>query len=94
MNDGLTVVRTKTHKHGKGKLKQISFADTFTPPKSGWMFPSRAKAQAGHVCYHAVYSQIKRCAPLFLKHLQRQGRTHSPEVAKLRPHSGLLLVWF
>lgn len=92
MKHGITTERTKKHKHGKGKEKKITFQDKYTVPEKGWMFPARAKATAGHVCYHAVYAQIKRAAPLFLKHLKQQGKKHSPDVGKLRPHSGHVVV--
>ena len=91
MKDGLAVSQTKRHKHGKGRLKKVTFENKYTVPKTGWMFPSRQKSKTPHLCYHAVYTQVKRCAPLFLQSLQRHGKKHSPDVARLRPHSGLVL---
>ena len=92
MTKGISVNRTKKHKHGKGKGKRVTFENTYKPPKDGCMFPSRRSATVPHVCYHAVYLQVKKAAPLFLKRLKEQGGAHSPEVGRLRPHSGLLLA--
>jgi integrase len=88
MSKGISVTRTKKHKHGKGRKKQITSEDCYQPPKKGWMFPSRKGSTTPHLCYHAVYAQVKKAAPLFLKYLKEQKKKHSPEIASLRPHSG------
>ena len=91
MTHGISVERTKKHKHGQGRRKTVTFENTYKPPEQGWMFPSRRGSRVPHVCYHAVYLQVKKAAPLFLKQLKEQGGKHSPEIARLRPHSGAVL---
>jgi hypothetical protein len=82
--EGVSVVRQRKHKHG-----QTSFKEVFKLPKKGYLFKSRRKAGAKHLGYHAVYAHIKREAPRFLRHLQKEKKPMwIPEIAKLRPHSG------
>ena len=86
--NGLTVMREKGHKHGKGGKKQIVIKDVYKPPKKGYLFPARKKAKKGHLHYHAVYDHVRREAPKFVEFLRKSGKQWSAEVAKLRPHSG------
>ena len=88
LRHGISSVRTKKHKHGKGKRKMISIKQTYVIPKSGYMFPSRKKAVRPFLHYHAVYDHVRRQAPKFLAHLQKTQQQWGPEIAKLRPHSG------
>jgi len=85
---GITCTRQKKHKHGKGKKKMISIKETYVIPKTGHIFRSRTKATHPFLHYHAVYDHVRREAPKFLKHLQKNQKQWGPEVAKLRPHSG------
>ncbi|CAJ1381067.1 unnamed protein product [Effrenium voratum] len=62
--------------------------DTYKVPESGFLFTSRKNAKNDHVHYHAVYSHIKKQAPLFLQHLRDNNKNWQQEYAKLRPHSG------
>ena len=88
LKKGVTCKRTRGHKHGKGTSKQITFQDTYSIPCTGYIFPSRKNAKRPYMCYHAVYNQVRREAPRFLKQLQANGKQWGPEIAKLRPHSG------
>ena len=88
LRQGITSIRRKKHKHGKGKQKTISVKDTYVIPKTGYIFPSRKKATHPFLHYHAVYDHVRRQAPKFLQHLQKEQQQWGPEVAKLRPHSG------
>ena len=88
LKKGVTCKRTRGHKHGKGMSKQITFQDTYSIPCTGYIFPSRKNAKRPYMCYHAVYNQVRRQAPRFLKQLQANGKQWGPEIAKLRPHSG------
>lgn len=85
---GVTVRRTRGHKHGKGVRKTIAHEVHWNIPKAGHIFGSRAKASKQHLHYQAVYNAVKREAPKFAKYLAAQGKPVPPEVAKLRPHSG------
>jgi integrase len=87
-SQGVSVKRTKRHKHAKGKAKTIEVEDVFHLPKSGYLFKSRKNASCPHLHYHAVYDHIRREAPKFLQHLQKSNKRWSSEIAKLRPHSG------
>ena len=86
--EGVSVTRTKRHKHAKGRAKTIQVKDEFHLPKSGYLFKSRKNANCPHLHYHAVYDHIRREASKFLQHLQKTDRHWSSEIAKLRPHSG------
>lgn len=93
---GYTVKREKGHKHGKAgnekkkkkKKKVIELEDTYILPESGFLFTSRKKAKNGHLHYHAIYSHVKKQAPLFLQHLKDSNKNWEQEYARLRPHSG------
>ena len=85
---GVTCLRTKGHKHGKGNRKTIKYEEHWEIPKSGYIFRSRTKATRGHLHYQAVYTAVKREAPKFAKHLAESGMPVGTDVAKLRPHSG------
>ena len=86
--DGITSLRQKKHKHGKGKNKMIAVKQTYFIPKTGYMFPSRKKATQPFLHYHVVYDHVRRQAPKFLAHLQKTQKQWGPEIGKLRPHSG------
>ena len=58
MTHGISVERTKKHKHGQGRRKTVTFENTYKPPDQGWMFPSRRGSRVPYVCYHAVYLQV------------------------------------
>ncbi len=88
LRDGIRSVRRRGHKHGRGRAKTIELHETYSPPKSGFLFPSRSKAKRPYLHYHAVYDHVRRQAPKFLAHLQRHGKQWDAAVAKLRPHSG------
>ena len=88
LKKGVACKRTRGHKHWRGTSKQITFQDTYSIPCTGYIFPSRKNAKLPYMCYHAVYGQVRREAPRFLKHLQANGKQWGPEIAKLRPHSG------
>lgn len=85
---GISSIRKKKHKHGKGEHKTISIKETYVIPKTGYIFPSRKKAARPFLHYHAVYDHVRRQAPNFLAHLQKTQKQWGPEIAKLRPHSG------
>jgi hypothetical protein len=86
--NGVTVMREKRHKHGKGPAKRIQIKDVYKPPMHGFLFQARSNASRKHLHYHAVYDHIRREAPKFMKFLKTSGKQWSAEVAKLRPHSG------
>ena len=88
LRNGISCVRRKKHKHGKGKKKEITLKETYTFPKKGYLFPSRKGAKMPFLHYHAVYDHVRRQAPKFLQYLTKAGKEWGPEVAKLRPHSG------
>ena len=93
LKNGYTVKREKGHKHGtiksgSKKRKVIEVEDTYKVPESGFLFTSRKNAKNDHVHYHAVYSHVKKQAPLFLQHLRDNNKNWQQEYAKLRPHSG------
>ena len=88
LHQGISTIRMKKHKHGKGKQKTISIKDTYVIPKTGYIFTSRKGAKTPYLHYHAVYAHAHRQAPKFLAHLQKTKKQWGPEIAKLRPHSG------
>jgi integrase len=88
LRSGITALRTRGHKHGKGTRKTITYKDHWDIPGAGYIFCSRTKASKGHLHYQAVYAAVKREAPKFARFLAQQGKPVSPEVARLRPHSG------
>lgn len=88
LRDGVYAKRSRSHKHGKGPKKQVSFTEHFIIPGEGYIFRARANACKGHLHYQAVYSHIKREALRFAKFLKDECQPVSPEVMKLRPHSG------
>lgn len=88
LRDGITVERTKRHKHGKGRKKNVTTKTVFKLPTSGYIFRSRAKAKAQHLHYMAVYSHVRKQAPKFYKHLKKLGEKVCEDAAMLRPHSG------
>ena len=88
LREGISSIKKKKHKHGKGKRKEITIKMTYHIPKTGYMFPSRKKASRPFLHYHAVYDHVRKQAPKFLAHLQKTEEQWGPEVAKLRPHSG------
>ena len=93
LKNGYTVKREKGHKHGtiksgSKKRKVIEVEDTYEVPESGFLFTSRKNAKNDHVHYHAVYSHVKKQAPLFLQYLKDNNKNWQQEYAKLRPHSG------
>lgn len=88
LQDGISVSRTRRHKNGKGKKKLITHTDNFKLPTSGYIFKARAKAKMPHLHYMAVYTQVRKQAPKFYKHLKATGERVCEDVAKLRPHSG------
>ena len=83
IKEGIAVSRQKGHKYGTREVTEL-----FQLPAKGFIFKSRAKADQSHLHYHAVYDHIRRQAPKFLDHLQKEGKQWRPEIAKLRPHSG------
>lgn len=85
---GISAVRHKKHKHGRGKKKEIVLKEIYHFPKKGYLFPSRKGAKMPFLHYHAVYDHVRREAPKFLAYLAKAGKQWSPEIAKLRPHSG------
>ena len=88
LKDGIRTQRMLKHKHGKGAKGLIKKEEHFVLPTSGYIFKSRSKASQQHLHYHAIYDHVRRQAPLFEKHLAAIGEPVSPEVARLRPHSG------
>ena len=88
LRQGISSIRQKKHKHGKGEDKTIAIKETYVIPKTGYIFPSRKKATRPFLHYHAVYDHVRREAPKFLVHLQKTKKQWGPEIAKLRPHSG------
>ncbi len=86
--NGVTAMRQKRHKHGKGPKKSINVKDVYKPPKKGYLFQARSKAKRAHLHYQAVYAHIRREAPKFLRALQKDNKPWSADIAKLRPHSG------
>ena len=86
--NGIQTTRVIKHKHGKGKKKAIEKKDTFKIPTEGYIFTSRKGAKKAHLHYHAIYDHVVRQAPRFMKHLQAAGEKVSPELGKIRPHSG------
>ena len=44
LKHGVQAKRTKKHKHGKGRAKQVKFEDDYCIPKSGYLFKSRQNA--------------------------------------------------
>jgi integrase len=88
LRNGITAARTRGHKHGKGTRRTITYKQHWDIPGAGYIFRGRHKASKGHLHYQAVYSAVKREAPKFARFLAQQGKPVSPEVAKLRPHSG------
>lgn len=89
---GVEVQRTIKHKHGKGRCRTIAKKDVYKVPARGYLFPSRAKAGRPHLHYAAIYKHVVREGPRFAKHLADVGEAVSPEVARLRPHSGRATV--
>ena len=81
---GISNIRTKKHKHGKGEGKTISMKETYVIPEKGYLFPSRRNATRPFLHYHAVYDHVRRQAPKFLAHLQK----HSGNGAQRLPNSG------
>ena len=59
MKHGVTVVREKKHKHGKGRKKTISSKTHFCVPQTGYIFQSWKGAKSGHLHYHAIYDQAR-----------------------------------
>ena len=88
LRGGIPNIRCKKHKHGKGKGKIITVAETYVIPKKGFLFRSRRNAARPFLHYHAVYDHIRRQAPKFRAHLQKTQQQWGAEIAKLRPHSG------
>ena len=86
--NGVTAMRQKHHKHGKGRKKSIGIKDVYKPPKKGYLFQARSKAKRGHLHYHAVYDHIRREAPKFLETLKKDDKQWCADIGKLRPHSG------
>lgn len=82
-SEGESVSRTRRHKHGK-----TTYEDSYKPPKTGYLFPSRQNATHGHLHYQAIYIQVKKFAPKFLESLKKEGNKWTAEIARLRPHSG------
>ncbi len=88
LKEGITAEKVRRHKHGKGKGKLITTKMFFKVPTSGYIFKSREKAKAPHLHYMAVYTQVRKEAPKFYKHLKKSGEKLCEDAAKLRPHSG------
>ena len=86
--NGIMSERPIKHKHGKGKKKTIIRKESFHIPKSGYIFTSRKGSKVGHLHYQAVYHHVVRQAPKFFQHLEATGEKVSPEIKRIRPHSG------
>jgi len=85
---GIVSERPIKLKHGKGKKKTILKKESFHVPKDGFIFTSRKGSKAGHLHYQAVYQHVVRQAPMFFNHLESTGEKVSPEIKRIRPHSG------
>lgn len=88
LREGITVTRTRRHKHGKGPQRLVNFAKTWHVPSEGYIFPARRGAKQGHLHYQAVYHHIAREAKNFSRHMAQIGQAVNAELSKLRPHSG------
>ena len=86
--NGIKSERPIKHKHGKGRKKTILRKEAFHIPKSGYIFTSRKGSNAAHLHYHAAYQHVVRQAPKFFHHLEAIGEKVSPEIKRIRPHSG------
>ena len=88
LREGVAGQRTRRHKHGKGPKRLVTFTRMWQVPSEGYIFPARSGAKQGHLHYQAVYHHVARETKAFAKHLAKIGQPVTPELSKLRPHSG------
>jgi hypothetical protein len=87
--NGIVSERPIKHKHGKGRKKTIMRKEFFQIPEKGYIFTPRKGSKEGHLHdYQAVYQHVVRQAPKFFQHLETIGEKVSPEIKRIRPHSG------
>jgi len=88
LREGVTAQRTRGHKHGKGPQRLVTYSKTWRVPADGYIFRARRGAKQGHLHYQAVYYHVARETKSFARHLAKLGQPVTPELSKLRPHSG------
>jgi len=88
LREGVTASKTRRHKHGKGPRRLVTFTKMWQVPSEGYIFPARSGAKQGHLHYQAVYHHVARETQAFARHLAKIGQPVTPELSKLRPHSG------
>ena len=79
LRQGISSIRQKKHKHGKGKHKIIAIKQTYIIPNTGYMFPSRKKRLFNHSCTTMLCTIMCADKPLNFWRISRRQRSNGAQ---------------